>query len=455
METVDVAVIGGGPGGYSAALKAAELGAKVALIEAERPGGACVHHACIPTNILLDSALTHLAARELSVMGVFEVGDQFNFARASARKDTLVRKIAEGVNGALRMRKVQVIEGRASFQDSHTLAVTGRDSVRAGAIIVATGTRWEPPVIPGVEPGRILTADAVQSLSVAPPSATVLCDGPAETAFGLEYATLLALAGTEVTAVTSRPAIFPGLDPTLAEFASNALRDLGIAVFEQASVAADGQETLRVTSADGSERTVAASVVVAADPRRPFFETLDLARAGVTTGDTIPVDRDCRTNVAHIFAVGDVTGGTMLTNAAIHMGEVAGANATGGHARTRLRDVPHLLHTVPEVGWAGLTEEAARASGFDVATGMADLSFNARAIVTGARQGLIKVVADREIGQVLGVHAAGPGASEVITVAATIMQAEIPLADLAALVTWHPGVTEGLVEAARRALAGR
>ena len=141
METVDVAVIGGGPGGYSAALKAAELGAKVALIEAERPGGACVHHACIPTNILLDSALTHLAARELSVMGVFEVGDQFNFARASARKDTLVRKIAEGVNGALRMRKVQVIEGRASFQDSHTLAVTGRDSLRAGAIIVATGTR--------------------------------------------------------------------------------------------------------------------------------------------------------------------------------------------------------------------------------------------------------------------------------------------------------------------------
>ncbi|MBK9546875.1 MAG: hypothetical protein IPO51_13720 [Dehalococcoidia bacterium] len=116
---------------------------------------------------------------------------------------------------------------------------------------------------------------------------------------------------------------------------------------------------------------------------------------------------------------------------------------------------PHLLHTVPEVGWAGLTEEAARASGFDVATGMADLSFNARAIVVGARQGLIKVVADREIGQVLGVHAAGPGASEVITVAASIMQAEIPLADLAALVTWHPGVTEGLVEAARRALAGR
>ncbi|HEX6030335.1 MAG TPA: FAD-dependent oxidoreductase [Tepidiformaceae bacterium] len=452
MESYDVAVIGGGPAGYSAALKAAERGAKVALIEAEKPGGACVHHACIPTNILLASTHTFIEARELDVMGVLETGERINFARAAARKDALVQQVAEGIIAALRMRKVIPVKGRASFRDPHTLEVSGADDVWADAIVIATGTRWEPPAISGIPPERVLTADAVQSLPTPPASALILGDGPADTAFALEYATLLAAARSEVTVATTRERLLPGLDAALADVARATLTDLGVNVLEGATILGGEGDSMRVRNG-GEDAIVPAEIIVAADPRKPFFEPLQLEAADVFADGCIPVDRSCRTNVPHIFAAGDVTGGVMLTNAAMHMGEVAGANAAGGEAVTRLSRVPHLLHTFPELAWIGLTEEQATAEGYDVSTGVFDLSYNARAVALGARTGMVKVVADRELGEVLGVHLAGPAASEMLAVATAVMQAEIPLADLAAIVFWHPSVSEGLVEAAKRALS--
>jgi dihydrolipoamide dehydrogenase len=455
MADFDLVVIGGGPAGYAAALKAAERSAAVALIEAERPGGSCVHHACIPTNIMLDAAADYVRAREMAVMGVFEAGEAFNFARAAARKDALVAKMAEGIAAALRMRKVTVLQGRAEFSGSHLVSVAGTDGatseLTAEAFVIATGTRWEPPAIPGVAPERVLTPDAVQSLVSVPSSAVVLGDSPADTGFALEYAVLLATAGTAVTIATSRQRLLPGLDIALADAVRGSLGDIGVRVVEGVAVAGEGGVAVRLTSETSTE-SVPAEVLVAVDVRRPFFEGINLTAAGVTATGAIPVDRDCRTNVPSIFAAGDVTGGPMLSSAATHMGEVAAINATGGEAVARLSRIPHLLHTITEIGWIGLTEEAARARGYDVATGAFDLSFNARAIALGARAGIVKVVADRELGEILGVHVVGPEASEIMAVAAASMQAEVTLDDLAAMVHWHPGAAEGLAAAARRAL---
>jgi dihydrolipoamide dehydrogenase len=451
MDAYDLAVIGGGPAGYSAALRGAELGARVVLIEAEKPGGACVHHACIPTNIMLGAALTHLEARELGVMGVFDVGDQFNFARAAARKDALVKKLADGIQAALRMRKVQVIGGRASFKDPHVLSVDGGEDIRAEAVVIATGTRWEPLAVPGANADRVLTVDAVQALHQAPAAALVLGGGPADTAFALEYATLLALSGSTVALATPYERLLPALDADLAAVAKGSLVDLGISVFEQATVEGVEGTHARLAVA-GQTESVPADVIVAADPRVPFFASLSLEHVGVRTEGAIVVDRSCRTNVPHIYAAGDVTGGSMLTNAATHMGQVAAANACGGSEVTRLARVPHLLHTLPEIAWIGLTEEQARQQGYEVTVGAFDLSFNARAVALGAREGIVKVVADRTAGEVLGVHICGPGAGELLAVATAVIQAETSLADLASLVAWHPSLTEGLVEAARRAL---
>jgi dihydrolipoamide dehydrogenase len=454
MADFDVVVIGGGPAGYAAALKAAALGASVALVEAEKPGGSCVHHACIPTNVLLSSAATFIEARELDVHAVFSVGEAFNFARAVARKDALVKTMTDGISTALRMHKVPVIEGRASFAGPSALSVatgSGAQTVSAASFIVATGTRWEPPVVPGFPTERVVTADFIQSLSIPPKSAVVVGGGPSGGAFALEYATLLAIAGSDVTFVEPGAHLLPSLDPTLAEAARSMLAALGIRVFEAASVHGAEPDLVSVQHGNGTD-LIPAELIVVADVRRPFFETLNLAAAEVVIADRIPVDRACRTNVAHIYAAGDVTGGVMLSSAASHMGEVAATNGTGGDAVAGLDKIPHLLHTIPEIGWIGLTEGEARARGHDVVAGTFDLSYNARAIALGAREGLVKVVAERELGEVLGVHVMGPGASEILAVAATAMQAEVPIYDLAATTHWHPSVVEGLAAAARRAL---
>lgn len=455
MADFDILVIGGGPAGYAAALKASELGASVALVEAETPGGACVNHSCIPTNILMASVRSFLEAQELGVLGLFEAGNTFSLARAAARKDTLVRQVADGVRAALRMRKVRLIEGRAAFASPTAVSVQSGEgaptTITAGAFVIATGTRWEPSAIPGVPAARVLTADAVQALSVAPPSALVLADSPADVPFGAEYAALLAVAGTKVTIVTTAGPLFRGLDPALAPAALTALTDLGIDVHEGVTVEGIAADRVRLTGPRGAVE-VAAAIVVAADPRLPFFASLDLPAAGVRTTGCIPVDRTCRTNVASIFAAGDVTAGPMLTAAATHMGEVAGANAAGGQAVTRLARLPRLVHTYPEVGWVGLTEAAAREAGHTVAIGAADVAYNARAVALGAKTGAVKVIADRDLGEVLGVHAVGPEAAEVIAVAAALMQAEVPLAEVAAMSLWHPSLVESLAEAARRAL---
>lgn len=455
MADYDVIVIGGGPAGYAAALKAAELGATVAMVEAEKPGGACVHHACIPTQILLDAALSHVRARELGALGVFDAGEQFNFGRAAARKDVLVRQLGDGIQTALRMRGVALIAGRAAFTSPHTVGVLGPNGTHqlsGEAFIIATGTRWQPPEIPGLAPERLVTPDVVQSLTAVPRSVLVLGGGPCDVDFGLEYAALLAIAGAKVTFATQQQRLLPALDASLVPVVQAALADLGIDVLE-------GMTGLRGTTdgvevaIGGAPRTVEAEVILATDVRRPFVGALGLEFAGVHANGGVEVDRSCRTNLGHIYAAGDVTGQVMLSSAASHMGEVAAINATGGSAVTRLTHLPRVVHGVSEIALVGASEEAARAAGRDVATGSFDLSFNARALAMGARTGVVKVIAGRELGGILGVHAVGPEAGAIVAVAAGLMQAEATVHDLAAITAWHPSVAEGLVEAARRACA--
>ena len=454
MADFDVIVIGGGPAGFAAALRAAEGGAQVALVEAERPGGACVHYACIPTNILLDSAVEYLKARSLAVFGVFEMGEAFNFGRAVARKDALVRQLSEGVAIALRTSGVRTIAGKAAFVSPASVELVsseGRDQLSAEAFVIATGSRWDPPEVPGLAAERILTADAVQGMVVAPESAVVLGGGPGGTAFAVEYAALLAIAGSDVAFVAPGERLVAGLDADLDAAVEAVLTDLGVKVFYGAGCVGSGPTRLTVSHRGGSVE-VPAEVVIAPDVRRPYFEALNLALAGVDAAGHIKVRRDCRTNLPHIFAAGDVTGGPMLASAAAMMGEVAGANAVGGEVVTRLGALPHILHTLPGVAWVGKNEGDARAEGYDVVSGISDLAFNPRATALGSGGGIVKVVADRRLGEILGVHVIGPEASEIVGIAAAAIQAELMLTDLSSMAFVHPSVAEGLVEAARRAL---
>ncbi len=453
MTDVDVAVLGGGPAGYTAALTAAEQGATVALVESERPGGACVFHACIPTNVLLAAAQTSLAARELDAVGVLQAGGTLAFGPLADRREALVRQVAQGIEAALAARKIRLVRARGRLAGPGRLALAGEaaDELRAEAIVLATGTRWERPALPGVADERVLTPDQVQSLRVPPASALVLGGGAAETGFALEYAFLLAVAGSAVTLALTRPRPLLGLDAALDEVAAAALADTGVTLLYDATVAGGEGETVQIRHRDGTS-TVNAAVVLAADPRRPLTEGLGLETVGLAGAGTIAVDGGCRTAAPNLFAAGDVTGGPMLTAAALEQGRVAGLNATGGEASARLRALPQILHLTPAIGWVGLSEAAARAAGYDVCVGTVDLGFNPRAIALGGRPGLLKLVAERELGEILGVHVVGEGAEEIVGLAAAAMQAENTLDDLAATVHWHPSLAESLADAARRAV---
>lgn len=429
-------VLGGGPAGHAAALAAARRGATVALVEPDKPGGQCVHYACIPSASMLSAVGAWLGVQELGATGVTEVGE-LDFGRAVARKDALVARMASGVAASLKAAKVEIVAGAGSFLDAGTVAVTLKDGgvreLSADAFVVCTGTSWEEPSLAGA---NVVTPDVVQSMTSAPASAVVLGGGAADTAFAVEQAFLLASAGCTTTLALPGDRLVPALDASLDDLARGVLTTMGVTILASALPVDTG---------------LAASVdmVVAVDVRRPSFASVKLEAAGVTTTDVIPVDRSCRTDVAHVYAAGDVCGGAMVTAAAAHMGEVAGANAAGGSALTALHRLPHVLHTLPEIAWVGRTEARARDEGYDVATAVVDLSWTARAITAGGQEGALVLVAEKELGELLGVHVVGPGAAELVAVAAQAMAAELTVDDVAATLHWHPSAAESLSAAAR------
>lgn len=443
-RAVDVVVIGGGPAGHAAALAAAGRGASVVLVEAEAVGGSCVHHTCIPSGIMLSAAGPFLEAQELGVMGVFDVGHDLRLGRAAARRGSLVARLAGGVKAALDHAGVEVVDGNARLvgpgQIEVRLVSGGTEQLDAGAVVVAAGTRWEAPKVDGAGEARVVTLDAVIGLETAPASAVVLGGGPARTAFSVESAFLLAVAGTSVTFVTADGLVVPALDAEVDAVARSALEGVGATVLDAGDRAAVHQAL------------AAAEVVVAPDTRRPHTDGLGLEAAGVKVDEdgAIVVDAQMRTSVPSVLAAGDVTGGPMVTQAAAHGGRVAGTNASSGDMVARLGAVPHVLHTVPEIGWVGMSAAEATAAGYEVAVGMVDLSWSARAVTLGGREGVLELVAEPELGQVLGVAVVGPEAAEVVAVAALAIQSELTVDDLASTVQWHPSAAENLADAARQ-----
>jgi dihydrolipoamide dehydrogenase len=349
---------------------------------------------------------------------------------------------------------VEVLAGRASLVSPGQVTVGLDDGSAVEAetmsVVVAAGARWEPPALPGIGADRILTADLVQALDAVPSTSLVLGGGPADTAFAVEYAFLLAALGSAVTLALPGPLVVPGLDGQLDPAVTAALEALGIDVLRCAD--AVGGDTGKATVAhSGGESVIGAEIVVVADRRVPTVDGIGLAAAGVdVVAGAVRVDGSCRTSAEGVLAAGDVTGGRMLTAAALHMGGVAGVVAAGGTAHTRLAVMPHVLHTLPGIGWIGHTEDAARRSGAEVGVAIVDLATNARAVAMGGRDGFLKLIADTATGELLGVHVVGPDSTEIVAVAATAMQAELTVADLAATVPWHPSLTESLADAARQ-----
>ena len=480
-QVFDLVVVGGGPGGYPAAIRAAQLGLKTALVEKERPGGVCLNWGCIPTKAMLRSAEVLETARHGAEYGVLADNVRLDYAAVLARKDRVVKSLTDGVAGLLAASGVTVTIGHARLTGPRTVEVVGVGDAPLGPggprynappapdgapaatlegrnLLLATGSTPAVLPIPGIDLPGVVTSDGAFLLEEVPRRIVII----GASAVGAEWATMFQAFGSEVTMVELLDRLLPAEDEDIGKALARSFARRGIKVETGRTVtgiapAGDQAPPLVVTVADpdgGNPREVEADVVLVGVGRRPNTAELGLERAGVATDlrGWVEVDDRLRTGVPGVHAVGDVTGRVLLAHVASHQGLVAAGVMAGHDERMDYRAVPAATFTHPEVASVGLTEAAAREAGHDVAVGRFPFSALGRAQTFGGVEGLVKVVAERDDGHVLGVHVIGPGASDLIPEGVLAMQLEATLADIAATIHAHPTLGEGTMEAALVAL---
>ena len=446
---VDLAVIGAGPGGYVAGLRAAQLGAQVVLIERDRVGGVCLNQGCIPSKALLRSVEVYRLACEGEKFGVTASEVKLDWRAAQERKRKVVKRLAGGVERLLKRAGVEVIRGEARFVSPDAIVVRGGDRIEARHFIIATGSSPARPPIPGLDLPGVLDSQQALELEELPESICIIGGG----AIGVEFATLFAGAGVQVTLIEMLPRLLPTLDHSLGQGLQRSLERREVEILTGARVtgirAANGGLQVTIVM-EREERQLLSEKVLCAVGRRPNVEELGLDAARVrydTSG--IAVNERMRTYVPTIYAIGDVAQGKwQLAHVASHEGIVAAENVCGQNAQMRYNAVPACVFSSPEVASVGLSEEEAREQGREVRVGTFPLIGNGKALANGETEGFVKVVAEEEVGQVLGVHAMGPHVSELIVEGAMAITLEATLEEFAATIHPHPTVSEALAEAA-------
>jgi len=455
-QEYDLVIIGGGPGGYVAAIRAAQLGAKVALVEKDRVGGTCLNYGCIPTKALMRSVEALHLVEEAPAFGVIVEEPAFDFARIMARKDEVVARLVGGVEGLLEAHKVEVVPGMATIPKPSLVlirAANGDHRLATKNIIIATGSVPARPPIAGLDAPGVLTSADILELKEVPDSLVVIGGG----VIGLEFAGIFHALGTKVTVLEMLPTLLPTVDGELARRYKSHLQRGGVEVHLRARVEeirpkGDG---LAVRVTDSGEEIEAEKVLVATG-RVPYTEGLGLEELGIKrAGGAIAVDEHMATNVPGVYAIGDVTGGAMLAHVASRQGEVAVENILGHPVAMDYRAVPNCVFTLPEIAGVGLTEEEARAEGLDYKVARFPFSASGRALTIGETTGLVKLIYERGSGKVLGMHIMGPHASDLIAEGALAIQMGATARDIAETIHAHPTLPEAIMEAAKAAAFGQ
>ena len=450
---VDVAVLGGGPGGYTAAIRAAQLGAKVACIEKEPElGGTCLRVGCIPTKAWVQTAFAlHEAEVSFAKFGV-QVGEaKLDFAAANTWKAGVVNQMTSGVASLFKANGVEWVKGTGTFKDANTLAVDGGEDVSFKQAIVATGSFPLRPPIEGLDSPRCVDSTGLLAQESVPRRLVVLGGG----IIGCEFASIFNRFGSEVTVIEMLDTLIPQEDADAAkELAKQfAKRGVKLELGKQCTKVDDDGSTLTVHYGDGE--TVQADLMLVSVGRGPLVEGIGLENAGVQfdrrTG--IAADERRRTSVPHIYAVGDCAGYWQLAHTAFREGEVAAENACGHDAVVDNRAVPRPIYTDPEIAGVGLTEAEAREQyGDDVAVGQFPWVANARAVMQDATIGWVKSIHETRYGELLGVVMVGPHVTDLIEAGVVAIDAESTVETVADGVAPHPTLSEGIKEAGLAAL---
>lgn len=450
---VDVAVLGGGPAGYTAAIRAAQLGGKVVCIEREAAlGGTCLRVGCIPTKAWVQSAhALHDARETFGKLGV-QVGEPvLDFGAAVAWKDAVVGQMTGGVASLFKANGVEWLQGAGRFTGPNTLAVEGHEDVTFRSAIVATGSAPVRPPIPGLESPRVVDSTGLLAQTAVPGRLVILGGG----IIGCEFASIFDRFGSEVTIVEMLPHLIPGEDEDASQELEKAFRRRGIVqhLGKQCTGVEDHGSHLVVRFGDGE--AVEADLMLVAVGRAAVVEGLGLEAAGVAVEPRrIPTDAARRTNVPHVYAVGDVAGYWQLAHTGFREGEIAAENAMGHPAVMTDQAVPRPIYTDPEIAGVGLTEAQARAQLGDenVVVGRCPWAAIARAVMSGTTTGWVKTIHERTYGELLGVVIVGPHATDLIGGAVVALDAESTIETIADGIAPHPTLAEAIKEAGLVAL---
>ena len=450
MYDYDIAVLGGGPGGYIAAIRSAQLGKKVALIEARELGGTCLNRGCIPTKALLHCAEVYEQTAGSAVFGVeaSEVG--FDFSKMAAYKDATVQKLVSGIEGLEKAHKVTVIKGFGRLTDNHTLDVVQSSgehiSVSYDRLILATGSAPARPPIPGIDGKNVVTSDEILAMTELPESFVIIGGG----VIGIEFATLFATLGRPVTVIEMMPSILPGVDSDVVRTALRVLKKKKVVIVNNAKVTGiEGGDTVTVSyELNGAVKTAEGACCVVSVGRRAMTKDIGLAECGIEMDRAfVRVDDHMRTNIENVYAIGDITGKIQLAHVASAQGLVAAANAAGLDEVMDYSVVPSCIYTDPEIAFVGLSEDKAKAQGIEYRVGSYNVAGNGRSMVMNSNLGLAKLISDPD-GKLLGAQLMCPRATDMIAELAAALRLGANVKDIAETIHPHPTVSEVVMEAA-------
>jgi dihydrolipoyl dehydrogenase len=443
-DEFDVVVIGGGPAGYVAAIRAAQVGGKVAVVEKSELGGTCLNRGCIPTKTFLKNAEIIEGIEMSSKRGIILENEKFtvDMPKVISLKNEIVKTLTNGVQGLLKSNSIKIFKGVGKINKDKDVVINGEKVLRTNKIILAGGSKVGSVNIPGIESKRVLTSDDILDLKELPKSLAVIGGGVVGVELGQAYLSF----GSEVTVIEMMDRIVPGVDREASETLRKALEKKGMKILTSSKIKEiiDEGDKLRIKLEDKED--VVAEKALLSIGRVPDLEAVGELDLEMERGK-IKVDKYMETSVKGVYAPGDINGIKMLAHAAFRMGEVAAENAIlGNHREIKLETTPSAIYTIPEVGMVGLTEEEAKEK-YDINVGKFAFIGNGRALASGDTTGFVKVIADKKYGEILGVHIVGQSAAEIINEASSLMAMEITVDEVIKTIHGHPTFSEALFEA--------
>ena len=452
MSEIDVVIIGGGPGGYVSAIKAAHLGLKAVLVEKDKLGGVCLNRGCIPTKALVSTAelLNHL--QRAGEFGIQVKDYSFDFPAIMKRKDLITRRLSSGVEQLMKANQVRVVRGEGQIIEPGKVEVTDtageKEVIKTKNIIIATGSKVMKLPIPGIDSEGVITSDEALSLSELPSRMLIVGGG----VVGIEFAGIFRALGVEVKVVEMLPRILLSIDEEIARRLTQLLKRKGIEILTDCKVKEikKANQNLEVlVSTTDKEKKLEAEKVLSAAGRVPELGNIDVQRLGIELdGKAIKVDEKMRTNIPGIYAVGDVVGKIMLAHVASREGIVAVENISGKEVLMDYKVVPNCVFSMPEVASVGLTEEEARKENNNIKVSKFPFMANGKALGMGETEGMVKIIADGDTLELLGVHILGAHVSDLIAEGTLALSMEATALEIVNTIHAHPTLAEAIAEAA-------